>query len=91
MASSPSCHLLCPPPCPAAPVLPCTSTRRPACPPAGLSTEGSEVAALEAQLAAIQQEQAQLPGLVREVGEALEAEAAAYERQDAGERVCASE
>jgi hypothetical protein len=52
---------------------------------AGLAREGSEVEALQQALAAIREEQGKLPGLVREVEEALEAEAAAFQRQEAGE------
>jgi len=48
--------------------------------------EGGEVAALQAELGKIQEEQARLPALVKEVADALEAEAAAFRRQDAGGR-----
>ena len=44
---------------------------------AGLASEHSQVAKVQA-------EQDALPGLVREVQEALEAEAAAFQRQEAG-------
>lgn len=40
--------------------------------------------ALQAELAKIQAEQDALPALVKEVQEALEAEAAAFQRQEAG-------
>lgn len=51
---------------------------------AGLAREGSEVAALQQELACIQEEQGRLPALVAEVAEALDAEAAAFARQEAG-------
>jgi hypothetical protein len=51
---------------------------------AGLASEHSQVAELQAELAKVQAEQDALPGLVREVQEALEAEAAAFQRQEAG-------
>lgn len=52
--------------------------------PAGLASESSESAALQAELGRIQEEQARLPALVQEVADALEAEAAAFARQEAG-------
>ena len=57
---------------------------RPLPAPAGLASEHSQVAELQAELAKVQAEQDALPGLVREVQEALEAEAAAFQRQEAG-------
>lgn len=44
------------------------------------------MAGLQQELASIREEQGKLPGLVREVQEALEAEADAFQRQEAGER-----
>jgi hypothetical protein len=51
--------------------------------PAGLTSEHGQVAELQAELARIEEEQGRLPALVQEVQEALEAEAEAYERQEA--------
>ena len=60
--------------------------RRPAptCPLPGLAHETGEVEALQAELAKIRAEQDALPALVKEVQDALEAEAAAFQRQEAG-------
>ena len=60
--------------------------RRPAptCPLPGLARETGEVEELQAELAKIQAEQDALPALVKEVQDALEAEAAAFQRQEAG-------
>ncbi|EFN55565.1 hypothetical protein CHLNCDRAFT_52384 [Chlorella variabilis] len=48
-----------------------------------LAAEEGEVAGLQQELASIREEQGKLPGLVREVQEALEAEADAFQRQEA--------
>lgn len=42
------------------------------------------MAVLQAELTKVQEEQGKLPALVAEVQEALEAEAAAFQRQEAG-------
>ncbi len=54
------------------------------CCAAGLEREQGEVAGLQAELAKVQAEQGALPALVKELAEALEAEAAAFQRQEAG-------
>lgn len=56
------------------------------CRHAGLTSETGELAALQEELGRIQVEQGRLPKLVAEVSDALEAEAAAFARQEAGTR-----
>lgn len=65
---------------------PPTPSPPPPCAAAGLAREQEEAGTLQAELAKVQEEQARLPGLVREVQEALDAEAAAFQRQEAGAR-----